>query len=133
MLLLGLHMLSPSLVGTQLLLPARLEILLNNGRVPISLQLVYLVLWYGSLLHLISMEAIAAACIAKRLFPGIRLWLLALIEAVAVFLAAENEVLQNFIQGDASAWLFPAIGLLMILAMAIAGLSKGDGRTCGAS
>ena len=132
-LLLVLHMLSPSFVGTQLLLPARLEILLNNGRVPISLQLVYLVLWYGGLLHLISMEAIAAACIAKRLFPGIWLWLLSLIEAVAVFLAAENEVLQAFIQGDASAWLFPAIGLLMILAMAIAGLSKGDGRTCGAS
>ena len=132
-LLLGLHMLCPSFVGTQLLLPARLEIILNNGRVPISLQLVYLVLWYGGLLHLISMEAVAAACIAKRLFPGMQLWPVALIEAVAVFLAAENEGLQAFIQGDVSAWLFPSLGLLMILAMAIAGISKGGGRACGAS
>ena len=132
-LLLGQQMLSPSFVGTQLLLPARLEILLNNGRVPISLQMVYLVLWYGGLLHLISMEAVAAACVARRLLPGIRLWLVALIEAVAVFLAAENEGIQAFIQGIASAWLFPAVGLLMLLAMAIAGISKGGERKCGAS
>lgn len=133
LLLLGLHMLSPSFVGTQLLLPARLEILLNNGRVPISLQLVYLVLWYGGLLHLISTEAVAAACIVRRLIPGMRLWLVALIEALAVFLAAENAAVQAFIHGNASVWLYPAVGLLMILALAIAGLSKGGGRTCGAS
>ena len=100
---------------------------------PISLQLVYLVLWYGGLLHLISMEAVAAACIVRRLIPGMRLWLVALIEALAVFLAAENAAVQAFIHGNASVWLYPAVGLLMILTLAIAGLSKGDGRTCGAS
>lgn len=129
-LLAGLQMLSPTFVGTELLRPARMEILLNNGRVAISLQFVYLLAWYGGLLHLISAEAVTAACILRRLLPGIKLWLVALAEAVAVFLISGSEGIQAFLAGTAPAWLFPAVGLLMLIAMAAAGLAKGGGRRC---
>ncbi len=132
-LLLFLQMLSPTFVGTELLRPARMEILLNNGRVAISLQFVYLIAWYGGLLHLLSAEAVTAACIIRRLLPGLKPWLVALLEAVGVFLLSGSERIQAFLAGNAVAWLFPLIGLLLLVSMAAAGLAKGGGRRCGQS
>ena len=132
-LLMGLQMLSPTFVGTELLRPARMEIILNNGRVAISLQFVYLLAWYGGLLHLISSEAVTAACIVRRLLPGAKLWIVALVEGIAVFLTAGSERVQSFLAGTAAEWRFPAIGLFLLTAMAAAGLSKGGGRRCGES
>ena len=131
--LLGLQMLSPTFVGTELLRPARMEILLNNGRVAISLQFVYLIAWYGGLLHLLSAEAVTAACIVKRLLPGLKPWIVALPEAVGVFLLSGSERIQAFLAGTAGAWLFPLIGLLLLISMAAAGLAKGGERRCGQS
>ena len=132
-LLAGLQMLSPTFVGTELLRPARMEIILNNGRVAISLQFVYLIAWYGGLLHLISAEAVTVACIVHRLLPGLKLWIVALAEAIAVFLLSGSERIQACINGAASAWLFPGTGLLMMIAMTVACLAKGGGRRCGTS
>ena len=129
-LLMGLQMLSPTFVGTELLRPARMEIILNNGRVAISLQFVYLIAWYGGLLHLMSSEAVTGACIVRRLLPDIKLWIVALAEAVAVFLLSGSETVQAFLVGTAASWLFPLMGLLLLIAMAAAGLAKGGGRRC---
>ena len=132
-LLIGLQMLSPTFVGTELLRPARMEILLNNGRVAISLQFVYLISWYGGFLHLISAETVTVACIIRRLLPGVKLWIVALAEALSVFLISGSEGVQAFLAGTAAVWVFPAVGLLLLIAMAATGLAKGGGRRCGES
>lgn len=132
-LLLGLQMLSPTFVGTELLRPARMEIILNNGRVAISLQLLYLLLWYGGFLHLLSAQAVTAACIIRHLLPGVKLWIVALVEAIAVFLVSGSERIQAFFERFAGEWFFPLIGLLLLAAMAVGGFAKGGGRKCGES
>ena len=129
MLLLGLQMISPTFVGTELLRPSRLEIILNNGRVAISLQFVYLIAWYGGFLHLISTEAVTAACVVRRLLPGLKMWIVALAEAVAVFLISGSEHIQAIIDSIVSIWFFPMIGLLLLVSMSAA-FAKGGKRRC---
>ena len=80
-----------------------------------------------------GVDSSTVACILKRLLPGMKPWIIALAEAVAVFLISGSESIQTSIAGKASAWLFPGIGLLLLIAMAAAGLAKGGGRRCGKS
>lgn len=125
------QMLFPTFVGTELLRPARLEIILNNGRVALSLQFIVLLLWYGGFLHLLSAEAVAIACIAKRLFPPVKTWILAVAEAVAIYLLAGSAHIQAFYERTATALYFPAIGILLLIAMTTAAFAKGGEKTCG--
>ena len=92
-----------------------------------------MIAWYGGLLHLLSAEAVTAACIIKRLLPGLKLWIVALLEAIGVLLLSGSERAHAFIAGTAAAWLFPVISMLLLVSMATAGLAKGGGRKCGES
>ena len=127
------QMLSPTFVGTELLRPARLEIILNNGRVALSLQFVVLLLWYGGLLHLLTAEAVAIAGIVHRIVPNVRTWIAALAEAIAIYLLSGSERIQAFYDKAAAGLYFPAIALLLLLAMTTAALPKGGDRSCGKS
>lgn len=130
LLLLFLQMLSPTFVETELLLPARLELILNNGRIAVPLQLVYLLVWYGGFLHLISAETVTAACLLKRLIPGLKPWILALFIPVAAFLLAESSFIQELYSHLAAQLLYPVLGVLLLAAMSLSALSKGGGRAC---
>ena len=55
------QMLCPVQLKSALTRSARMELVLSNGRLMLSPQLVVNVLWYGSLLHLISAQASVAA------------------------------------------------------------------------
>ncbi len=128
-LLLGLQMLSPTFAGAKLLRPARLEIILSNGRVATSLQLLYLVLWYGGFLHLISAEAVTMACLLRHVLPRIRLWIIALGELVAAYLLSGTNFIYTLAGDPAARLLFPAAGVLLVVAMGIAFFAKGGGHS----
>lgn len=132
-LLLGLQMLCPTFIDSTLLRPARLEIILNNGRVAISLQLVYLILWYGGFLHLISAGAVTVACILKRMLPKAKPWIIALGEFVALHLLSSSNFVYKLAGDPEARLLYPAMGLLLLIPMVVAPLTKGGVRACAKS
>ena len=73
------QMLCPAQIKTTLTRAARIELVLSNGRLMLSPQLVVNILWYGSLLHLISTAATTAAAYLARALPRAPGWVWALL------------------------------------------------------
>lgn len=63
---------------------ARIELILSNGRMSLSPQLILDVLWFGGLLHLLSAESVGAAAYLQRMLPRLPRWLLTLLVTSAV-------------------------------------------------
>jgi len=78
-LLASLQLLSPTLVETNLSQIARAELILSNNRVSHTLQMFLTILWFGSLLHLIAIEAASAACFIQNSFIHLPKWSIAMI------------------------------------------------------
>lgn len=87
-LLLALRMSFPTMTGTSLTQAARIELILSNGRMSRSPQLILDILWYGGLLYLIAAEAVVAAAFLKRCIPKAPVWVIAAAEATTVAVAA---------------------------------------------
>lgn len=124
LLLMALKMLCPPLTGANLTRAARAELIFSNGRVALSLQMILAVLWYGSLLFLLTAEAATAACYVRIVLPGSKpaitgLMLGAAAMACAVTLAKDPAVCRAF-----NRWLFIGLGGMIALTM-------GVGRLCG--
>lgn len=118
-----LQMLCPPLTTILLSRSSRTELILNNGRVQLSMQLLLIVLWYGALTHLVSAEASAAACILRKLLPKLPCWSLAASVALLCFILAclpistPDECVRIF------NWYYPLTGA------ALAALLVGAART----
>lgn len=71
LLMLALHMSFPAMINIPFTRAARIELILSNGRMSLSPQLVLDILWFGGLLQLISAEVVTAAtylhCVVKKL------------------------------------------------------------------
>lgn len=76
------QMLVPTLTGTTLTETARIKLFLSNGRIALSIQLILLIVWYGNMLHLMSVEAVTASCFLRSIFPAVTGWVLSATEAV---------------------------------------------------
>ena len=77
LLMLSQQLLNPPMMGTVLNTAARIDLILNNGRMTLSPQIIVDVLWFGNMLYLISAEAVAAAEYVRMIAPKIPVWPLA--------------------------------------------------------
>ena len=70
------------------------------------------VLWFGGLLFLFAAEAAASAAWLHRILPGVKIWLIALLEAAAIMSAAIYN----------PAWLKNSTAFVQVLFPLLAGL-----------
>ena len=80
------QMLYPVLINSIFTRAARIELVLANGRIMLSPQLVVNVLWYGCLLHQIAAEVTAASAYLTRIAPKAPLWVWAALTALVVLI-----------------------------------------------
>lgn len=89
-LMLTQHMSFPAMINVPFTRAARIELILSNGRMSLSPQLLLDVLWFGGLLQLISAEVVTAAAYlhscCKKIHRGwIAVFLSACITVMAIF------------------------------------------------
>ena len=129
LLMLSQQLLIPAMIGVELNVAARIDLILNNGRMTLSPQIILDVLWFGNMLYLISVEAVSAAEFARTVQPKFPILPLAAVIALLVgFTAAQN-----------GAWLhanpvvicnlYASIGAALALMLLIAVFRKRGGRT----
>ena len=118
------QMLCPAQIRSALTRAARIELVLSNGRLMLSPQLVVNILWYGSLLHLISTQATSASAYLTRAFPGAPGWIWALaVFAVMLLLPGWNPMaMRTYLQWVGM--LFVAIGVALALLLTAEILGK---------
>lgn len=111
-LMLTQHLSFPSMINIPFTRAARIELILSNGRMSLSPQIILDVLWFGNLLNLLSAEASTAAAYLHRSIPGLPIYLLAILEGAAVsILAVFNPE-----------WLQESSGVIRSLFMIVGGL-----------
>lgn len=92
-LLLTQHMSFPAMINVPFTRAARIELILSNGRMSLSPQLLLDVLWFGGLLQLISAEVVTAAAYFRIACNKIKLgWLAVLLSTVISVVAVFNPV-----------------------------------------
>ena len=128
LLVMSQQMLIPAMMGTSLNTAARIDLILNNGRMTLSPQIIIDILWFGNMLYLISAESVIAAEYLRMPLPQIPIWPLAALVALSVgasaalngaWLRANPAVMCN---------LFAVIGAALALILLIAIFRK-RGRT----
>lgn len=129
LLLAVVQMLCPPLTTILLSRSSRSELILNNGRVQLSMQLLLIVLWYGAITNLVSVEASAAASAIERLLPKLPRWSLAAGITIICFMLAclpistPDECVHIF------NWYYPLAGAALI-ALLIGAAGKGRKKPC---
>lgn len=129
LLLLVLQMLCPPLTTILLSRSSRTELILNNGRVRLSMQLLLIVLWYGALTHLVSVEASSVACALGKLLPKAPRWSLAAAITLLCFILAclpistPDECVRIF------NWYYPLAGIALITLL-VGAACKGRKKPC---
>lgn len=87
------HMSFPAMINIPFTRAARIELILSNGRMSLSPQLILDILWFGSLLHLISSEVSTAAAYLYSFSSKLPKWLLALtLSTIVTLLAIFNPI-----------------------------------------
>lgn len=126
-LLLTQQLLIPAAVKTDFTTAARIDLILNNGRMTLSPQIILDVLWFGNMLYLISTEAVTAAELLRSVAPKLPLWTLAAGCALAV--AGISALNGEQVQANPLMALnrFAALGAALALLMLIPLLRKGGG------
>lgn len=125
LLLIMQHMSFPALINIPFTRAARIELILSNGRMSLSPQLLLDILWFGGLLQLISAEVVTAVVYLRLLLHWLhRAWIVVFISAVITTLAIFNPpVLQ--ICAQQTQLLFPEIGGVFV-ALLIFSLKRKD-------
>lgn len=91
----------------------RIELILGNGRLFLSPQIILDILWYGNLLYLLAAEVGAASMFIHISFPGIPTWLLGVVCAGVLSLAAAI----NLVSDNLTRAAFPLTGALLAMLM----------------
>ncbi len=91
----------------------RIELILGNGRLSLSPQIILDILWYGNLLHLLSSEATAASAFLQSAFPKLPVWLLGIACSVLLTIAAVT----NFLNDQLTSYILPLAGAILALIM----------------
>lgn len=114
-LLILFQMLAPVRTQIDLSRASRLKMLLSNGRVALILQIVMIFVWYGSVLHIISIEAVTASCIVETVFQKLKPRVTALIFTVGVGIFACTQFVETERVRSLEIYRFPVIGSLMLV------------------
>lgn len=129
--LLLLHqMLTPAMPDLYLTDASRIETILSNGRVTISLQLLMIILWYGNTLQLITAEAAAGAACLRRTLPHIHIRYIAAFIALVTALTAYKQQILITSQYRYAKWLYPVLGATVLVLMICTVFRKGARKAC---
>lgn len=126
--LLLLQMLCPAQIDGGLTRIARVELLLSNGRMRLSPQMVTNLLWFGSMLYLTGAESASAVSFLRRALPGPPRWLwVALAAACALVLPIFNPAWLRAYPSRAGL-MFVISGSALALLMLLSLPAKGGAR-----
>jgi len=125
-----LSMLCPTLVDTQFTRVERLHLVLSNGRVPLSLQLVLILLWYAGLLYLMCAETLASACYLRQAVPKLPGRVLAIVLALLVGMLALTDLTKDKAVIQVSRYSYIGIAGILLLLLAAGSFRKGGEKTC---
>ena len=114
------QLLIPVMMGTPLNTAARIDLILNNGRMTLSPQIIVDVLWFGNMLYLISAESVAAAEYVRMILPKAPILPLAALTALAVGAAATQNAAWLGANAAVMCNLFAIIGAVFALMLLIA-------------
>ena len=120
LLMLTQRLLIPVMMGVPLNTAARIDLILNNGRMTLSPQIIVDVLWFGNMLYLISAEAVAAAEFARTLLPKVPIWLLGVGAALIIGAAAVQNGAWLQVNADVMSSVFAAVGAVLALLLLFA-------------
>lgn len=124
-LMLALHMSFPAMINIPFTRAARIELILSNGRMSLSPQLVLDILWFGCLLQLISSEVITAATYLRQAVKKLPLWLLAIAVSLTITLCALFNPKWLRDSAGQTQLLFLEIGSILGILMTVAQIRKG--------
>jgi len=127
-LLIVLRMLCPSMVETDLSEIERAEIILSNNRVSHILQMFLTLLWFGSLLHLICVESVAAVSFVRSRFPKLPRWISALFCPAVSGVISLTDLVRNAISTRFFLYLFILIATACALMFSIS-IAKSGGKS----
>lgn len=114
-LLILFQMLGPVRTQIELSRASRLKMLLSNGRVALILQIVMIFVWYGSVLQIISVEALTASCIAEAVFPKLSPRFAAPVFALGIGGFACTQIVESDLLRSLEIYRFQAIGALLLI------------------
>lgn len=120
------QMLCPPIEGMELSRIGRIKLILSNGRAALSLQMLLVVLWYGALLQLMSVEAVTAATFLNSMIPKAPRWSLAAGEALLAIIAASSSITAQNYSSMLFGWVYAAIAGILAILMICACLKKGE-------
>lgn len=106
------HMSFPAMINIPFTRAARIELVLSNGRMSLSPQLLLDILWFGGLLQLISAEAVTAAAYLYKCLKGAKRWIITTFLSFGITLAAIFN----------PAWLRESAKLMQLVFLFIGGL-----------
>ena len=124
LLMLAQHMSFPALINIPFTRAARIELILSNGRMSLSPQLVLDVLWFGGLLQLISAEVVTAAAYLHSALNKLPKWLIAVSASLLITICAlfNPEWLRNSV--GMTQMLFLEIGGILAILMSAAYMQR---------
>lgn len=125
LLMLTQHMSFPAMINIPFTRAARIELILSNGRMSLSPQLLLDILWFGSLLHLISAEVATAGVYLHLLWKKLPKWIEAILISAVVSIAAVYNPDWMMVSAEITRLLFPVIGGLIVSLMIFERLRKG--------
>jgi len=125
LLMIAQHMSFPAMINIPFTRAARIELILSNGRMSLSPQLVLDILWFGGLLQLISAEVVTAAAYIHLALKKLPRWLIGVSISVLITLCAlyNPEWLRN--SAGQTQLQFLEIGALFGILMTAAQVQKG--------
>lgn len=94
---------------------ARLDVLLANGRLALTLQLPLLVLWFISLFYQLLFDAFICAVTVQRAFPGLKKSICTAITVAAVAILSLTNLTRRSGNLSAAPLIFPAAGAIVVL------------------
>lgn len=124
LLVLALHMSFPAMINIPFTRAARIELVLSNGRMSLSPQLLLDILWFGSLLQLISAEVVTAAAYLQTACKRLRRWWIAVLLSAVITLAAIFNPQWMRASAEQTQLLFLEIGVMFVGLLIITRLRK---------
>lgn len=123
-LLILMQMLSPADVVNPPTHAARIDLLLSNGRVALSLQLLLALIWYGALLQLYAAEITVACCYWHLAFPKLKRGYICAFTVAAITALALSRISYIGTTGLITRYLYLLVTVPMAVMMIIAAFRR---------
>lgn len=121
------HMSFPAMINIPFTRAARIELLLSNGRMSLSPQLLLDILWFGGLLQLISADVVIASAFLHESLKKVKKWVIATALSFATGLASIYNPSWLRSSAEFMQLVFPLVGGLFIILLLYTRMRKDVG------